>query len=86
MGGVTISAKAEGSPITTSVYTDAAGEYVFPPLPSGKYNIWAQAVTFETAAAAVNLTGTTTQNFDMKALADWVRQLPGDELLAALKN
>ena len=84
MGGVTISAKAEGSPITTSVYTDAAGEYVFPPLPSGKYNIWAQAVTFETAAAAVNLTGTTTQNFDMKALADWVRQLPGDELLAAL--
>jgi len=84
MGGVTISAKAEGSPITTSVYTDDAGEYVFPPLPSGKYNIWAQAITFETAAAAVNLTGTTTQNFDMKTMSDWVRQLPGDELLAAL--
>jgi hypothetical protein len=37
MGGVTISAKAEGSVTTTTVYTDEAGEYYFPPLPSGKY-------------------------------------------------
>ena len=29
--GVTVSAKLEGSTITTSVYTDAAGAYVFPP-------------------------------------------------------
>ena len=84
MGGVTISAKADGSTITTSVYTDETGEYVFPPLPSGKYNVWAQAVTFETSATAIHLTGNTSQNFDMKVLADWVRQLPGDELLAAL--
>ena len=84
MGGVTISAKAEGSSITTSVYTDEFGEYVFPPLPAGKYNVWAQAVTFDAAKAAVNLTGDTAQNFDMKPAADWVRQLPGDELLAAL--
>src|SRR5712671_6701357 len=42
--GVTVSAKREGSTITTSVYTDAAGAYVFPPLPAGKYRVWAQAL------------------------------------------
>ncbi len=46
MGGVTVSAKAEGSTITTSVYTDEAGGYYFPPLPDGKYRVWAQALTF----------------------------------------
>ena len=33
MGGVTVSAKADGSTITTSVYTDDTGNYYFPPLP-----------------------------------------------------
>ena len=31
--GVTVSAKMEGSTITTSVYTDETGSYYFPPLP-----------------------------------------------------
>ena len=84
MGGVTVSAKAEGSTITTSVYTDASGEYFFPPLTTGKYDVWAQAITFETAKAAVDLGANKAQNFDMRPMADWVRQLPGDELLAAL--
>ena len=84
MGGVTVSAKAEGSTITTSVYTDENGDYFFPPLASGKYNVWAQAITFETAKAAVDLAANKAQNFDMKPTSDWVRQLPGDELLAAL--
>ena len=86
MGGVTVSAKADGSTITTSVYTDENGDYFFPPLASGKYNVWAQAITFETARAAVDLAANKAQNFDMKPLADWVRQLPGDELLAALPD
>src|SRR6266436_7585610 len=34
MGGVTVSAKAEGATITTSVYTDDSGNYYFPPLPA----------------------------------------------------
>ena len=34
--GVTVSAKLEGSTITTSVYSDSAGNYIFPPLPAGK--------------------------------------------------
>ena len=47
--GVTVSAKLEGSTITTSVYTDARAFYVFPPLPPGKYRVWAQALGFETS-------------------------------------
>lgn len=43
MGGVTVSAKAEKSTITTSVFTDESGNYYFPPLPNGKYRVWAQA-------------------------------------------
>src|SRR5215475_12579144 len=34
LGGVTVSAKAHGSTITTSVYTDEQGGYYFPPLPA----------------------------------------------------
>ena len=36
MGGVTVSAKAEGATITTSVFTDESGNYYFPALPNGK--------------------------------------------------
>lgn len=46
--GVTVSAKREGSTITTAVYTGQAGRYVFPPLPEGRYRMWAQALGFET--------------------------------------
>jgi streptogramin lyase len=87
MGGVTVSAKADGSTITTSVYTDEAGSYYFPPLPDGKYRVWAQALTFQTAKGNVDLNKTTHQNFVLTPMGnqeDWVRQLPGDEFLAAL--
>ena len=39
--GVTVSAKMEGSTITTSIYTDEKGAYYFPPMPAGKYKVWA---------------------------------------------
>ena len=42
--GVVVSAKAKDSTITTSVFTDEKGEYVFPPLPAAPYRVWAQAV------------------------------------------
>ena len=35
MGGVTVSAKADGQSMTTSMLTDAAGRYCFPTPPSG---------------------------------------------------
>ena len=63
MGGVAVSAKADGSTITTSVYTDESGAYYFPPLPEGKYRIWAQAIKFQTAKGEVELAKTTKQNF-----------------------
>ncbi len=89
MGGVAVSAKAEGSTITTSVYTDDAGSYYFPPLPEGKYRVWAQAVKFETAKTSLDLAKTKHQDFvlnPMQNMQDWVRQLPGDEFLAALPD
>src|ERR1700733_7686526 len=46
LGGATVSAKAVGQSITTSVFTDAAGRYYFPTLPAGKYRVWAQALGF----------------------------------------
>src|ERR1700686_4783332 len=45
--GVVVSAKAPGSTITTSVYTNQSGEYYFPPLPDGQYRISAQAEGFQ---------------------------------------
>src|SRR5204863_4532327 len=51
--GVVISARALGSNITTSVLTDGRGEYVFPPLDGGPYDVWAQATGYQTARASV---------------------------------
>src|SRR5690349_11807256 len=51
LGGVTVSVKPVGGTITTTVFTDAAGDYVFPQLASGKYRLWAQAIGFATAKA-----------------------------------
>ena len=55
MGGVTVSAKAEGATITTTVFTDADGHYYFPPMAAGKYRVWAQALAFATAKGEVDL-------------------------------
>ena len=85
--GVTVSAKREGSTITTSVYTDAAGAYVFPPLAAGRYRVWAQALGFETNKSAVDLTSAQRRNFTLQEIADAerrFRQLPGEMMVAGL--
>jgi streptogramin lyase/mono/diheme cytochrome c family protein len=84
MGGVTVSAKMEGQTITTSVFTDEEGNYYFPALDVGKYQVWAQADTYETARAAVEVAATRHQDFSMKPMQDFERQLTGDQLLASL--
>ena len=84
LGGVTVSAKAEGSTITTTVYTDEAGRYYFPPMAAGKYRVWAQALTFETAKGEVDLSAKRQQDFTLAPMKDFVRQLPGDVILASL--
>src|SRR5438270_10193437 len=68
--GVTVSAKLEGSTITTSVYTDAAGVYVLPPMAAGKYRVWAQALGFETSKASADLAAARRQNFTLQEIAD----------------
>jgi virginiamycin B lyase len=85
--GVTVSAKLEGSTITTSVYTDTAGVYVFPPLPAGNYRVWAQALGFELNKGSVDLSAARRQNFTLQEIADAerrFRQLPGEMMVAAL--
>ena len=88
MGGVTVSVKADGSPIKTSVYTDRAGNYYFSPLPAGKYHLWAQAIGFQTAKAEIELASANRQhNVKLAPLKDpelAFRQLPGYLALAAL--
>lgn len=84
MGGVTVSAKADGSTITTTVYTDGSGDFYFPPLPAGHYHVWAQAITFATANAQVDLSANKAQSFTLSPLKDYFRQLPGDVIIAGL--
>jgi streptogramin lyase len=85
MGGVTVSARADGTTITTTVFTDAAGAYYFPPLPSGHYRVWAQALSFATAKSALELDGTKHQDFTLSPVkGDYAQQLPGDLMLASL--
>jgi hypothetical protein len=84
LGGVTVSAKPTGGTITTTVFTDARGDYYFSPLPAGKYRVWAQAVSFATAKAEADLTAARRQDFVLTPMKDFVRQLPGNVMLAAL--
>src|SRR3984893_2524866 len=86
LGGVTVSARADGSNIVTSVFTDESGNYYFPPLATGKYKVWAQAITFDTGRGDVDLAAAKRQDFALKSLKDLVRQLPGEMVLAALPD
>jgi streptogramin lyase len=86
LNGVTVSAKAEGSTITTTVFTDEAGDYYFPPMPTGKYRVWAQALTFATAKDEVDLAGAKRDDFKLAPLQDFERQLPGDLVIASLPD
>lgn len=84
LGGVTVSAQAEGKTITTSVFTDEEGAYYFPPMEAGQYQVWAQAASFETARGSVNLETTQHRDFILKPMKDFEKQLTGDQLLASL--
>ena len=84
--GVVVSARAGGQSFTTSVYTDQKGYYHFPPLDSGHYRIWAQAVGFQAGRAQVNLSDDEKiqQDFTMPTLEDFSKQLSGAEWLTSL--
>ena len=87
--GVQVSAKKEGSTITTSVYTDLSGEYFFPAMADGKYRVWAQALGFETSKGEVELSATKHQDFQLAAITDpeqKIKQMPSEMLAAALPD
>ncbi len=79
--------RLEGSTITTSVYTDEQGNYYFPPLPAGKYSIWAQALAFEKSNGEVDLSAARRADLKLSPITDMerqIRQMPGEMLMAAL--
>jgi streptogramin lyase len=87
MAGASVSAKEAGSPITTAVFTDENGVYVFPAMPAGKYHMLAQAAAYKTVEIDVDLDAKTKQNFMLNAATgDIVPQLSGDMLIDALPD
>src|SRR5437016_12850606 len=84
--GVTVSAKMEGSTITTSVYTDETGGYYFTPLPAGKYSRCAQALGFGADKSSVEQTAVRTHDIQIEEVTDAEKQsrvLPGNITAAA---
>ncbi|HET7363306.1 MAG TPA: carboxypeptidase regulatory-like domain-containing protein [Burkholderiales bacterium] len=85
MAGVTVSAKA--GTITTSVFTDKAGNFEFSPLPAGSYRVWAQAIGYQTARTALELSADRRIELKLARNRDpeqTYRQLPGNLALDAL--
>lgn len=80
--GVAVSARAANSTMTTTVYSDEQGAYVFPALPRGHYHLWAQATGYETARA--DTAKSSDQALTLDETDDVTPQLRGPEWLAAL--
>jgi virginiamycin B lyase len=86
--GVPVSAKAQGTTVTTTVYTNQNGEYYFPALPSGQYRISAQAVGFELTRAEkmISADKKIDQDFALKPFGEVWRQLSDVEWFASLPD
>jgi streptogramin lyase len=85
MAGVTMSVKGIGQTITTSVFTDEAGEFYFPRMAAGKYRVWAQAEGFDAGRAEVDLDDASRhQDFVLKTTKDVVKQMTGQEYVTSL--
>jgi len=84
--GVGVSARGVTDTFTTTVYTDESGRYLFPPMGSGKYKVWAQAVGFETSRADAGLSDGAKKQVDLTlaSLSDFHKQLSGTEWAASL--
>ncbi len=86
LDGVGVSARGMSETFTTTVYTDESGRYLFPPMNSGQYKVWAQAVGFETSRAEAGLSDGAKKQVDLTlaSLADFHKQLSGTEWAASL--
>jgi streptogramin lyase len=93
MEGVVVTARKDGSIVSTSVTTDAKGRYAFPEnrLEPGHYNIAIRAVGYDLPApASANVITERTSNLDLKldktrdlasqlSNAEWMMSIPGSE-------
>jgi streptogramin lyase len=90
MEGVVVSARSADHTWTTSVYSDARGQYKFPPMSAGPYAVWAQAKGHAVAKANANLAhGGAVTDMRLEPLTDAKvigRQLDGPEWFAALRE
>lgn len=91
--GVAVSMRFDGTTnVTTSVFTARDGGYSFPPLvpplEEGQYKVWAQAVGFEAGRSGAKLSAgkAVEQNFALKPLQDFSKQLSGAEWMASLPS
>ena len=77
--GVAVSARGVETPtITTTVFTDADGTYIFPPLDSGWYHVWGQAVGYAAGRADVRVGAShSRQDLTLAAIDDVTMQLSG---------
>src|SRR5215510_14292754 len=86
MEGVLVSAKKDGSTITTTVVTDQQGRYYFPAakLPSGHYSLKIRAVGYDLDSQAtvdVAAGGATTLDLKLVKARDLASQLSNTEWL-----
>ena len=89
MEGVVVSARADGSTITTSVYTDQQGDYFFPRLEAGNYKVWAQAGGYAVGRTSLRLSGSSVKHQDftlvaLKSAEDIGKQMTGAEWMQSL--
>src|SRR5262249_14927417 len=84
IGGVPISATPAGATTPTRFCTDTSAASSSPPLPAGKYRVWAQALSFQTARGEIDLAVTARRDFTLRPMQDFFRQLPGDLAMASL--
>ena len=93
MEGVVVTARKDGSIVSTSVTTDSKGRYAFPEnrLEPGHYNIAIRAVGYDRPApASANVIAERTSSLDLKldkthdlasqlSNAEWMMSIPGSE-------
>jgi streptogramin lyase len=84
--GIVVTAREENKTYATSVFTDDNGDYIFPPLESGKYSVWAQAAGFTREESTLQLSETSVEKLDfmLSDFEDIGRQLTGSEWIANL--
>jgi streptogramin lyase len=93
MEGVVVTARKDGSIVSTSVTTDAKGQYAFPEnrLEPGRYTVTLRAVGYDLpAATSANVIAERTSKLDLKldkthdlasqlSNAEWMMSIPGSE-------